>query len=141
MLVDASLAVAPAAFVAWALVVTDPSPPDIPAWGLLDVVVDYLHLETTRTAVGLIGAGLVVLAVLGLQLAAAGSTLGLRLVGLAPRLASEPPEVGRARLLLWLVLGVGLGACAGLTWWWGLVDVRRRTLHDRLTGVLVSRRA
>jgi hypothetical protein len=141
VLIDAALAGAPAAFVVWILVVTDPSPPDIPAWSLLDVVVDYLHLESTRTVVALLGAGLVTLSVLGLQLVAAGSTVGLRLFGLAPRASRQGEVAGSVRLLLWLVLGLGLGAFAGLTWWWGLVDVRRQTLHDRLTGVVVSRRA
>jgi hypothetical protein len=64
-------------------------------------------------------------------------------MGLAPRLAASvgrSSEAGRLRLIVWCLLGLTLGAFAGTTWWWGLVDVRRRTLHDRLTGVVVTRR-
>jgi hypothetical protein len=138
-LVDAGLAGGLAVLLVWVVVASDPSPPDIPDWALLDVVVDYAHLETARTLVGLAGAGLVVVLVLGLQLASFGVTLGLRLTRLSPVEAASGQPPRRSRLLAWLVLGLALGALAGASWWWGFVAPSRRTLHDRLTGLALTR--
>ncbi len=139
-LLDAGVAGGLAVLVLSAVVASDPSPPDIPAWALLDVVVDYIHLETARTVVGLTGAAVAVLLVLGLQLSSFGLTLGLRVMRLAPVDVTTRQPSGRTRLLAWVILGLGLGFLGGATWWWGFVDTRRRTLHDRLTGLAVVSR-
>ena len=138
-LVDAGVAGGLGALLAWVVVVSDPTPPDIPDWALFDVLVDYVHLETPRTLVALTGAGLVVLFLQGLQLASFGATVGLRVARLAPVDAGTGRTPGGARLLAWLVLGLALCGLAGASWWWGFVAPTRRTLHDRLTGLALTR--
>jgi uncharacterized RDD family membrane protein YckC len=140
MAIDALPALAVVFVLAVIAIGTDPEPPDIPPWNWFDVAVDYFHLRTSRLLLVVV-LGLGATAMLqSLQLRRSGCTLGMRVMGLraAPLAMSTPPTV--LRYALWQALGIGLGLFAAATWWWGFVDMRRLTLHDRLAGIGVFRR-
>jgi hypothetical protein len=134
--VDALPALALVAILAAMVVGLDPDPTEIPPWNALDRAVDYLHLETARFAVIVVGSFVLVTLLQGAQISRFRGTIGMRLTGLTPTLldpASPPPGLGRS--ILWSALGLSLGALGGLTFWWGFAAPSRRTLHDRLAGV------
>jgi len=114
------------------IIASDPTPPEIPPWNTLDVLVDYVNLETTRFF-------LCVVTVCGLaallqawQLRRFGVTLGTHLLGLRLAGLGGSPDLTFARLFAWTVTGIVGSAFGAVTWWWGFVDPERRTLHDRL---------
>jgi len=139
-LIDLAPVLALTALVAWALVASDPSPPEIPPWNPLDRVVDYIQLRPGRSA-------LVVLTFVALHIGWAfvwaalsphGASLGQRALGVSP-IDVRGLRPSNGRLLGWLALRVPSTLLAGLGLWWALVDVERRTLHDRAASVWVTR--
>jgi hypothetical protein len=134
--VDAVPAFALVAILAAVIVGTDPDPTAIPPWNPLDRVVDYLHLETARFVAIVIASVTLLVFLQAAQIARFGGTIGMRVAGLAPVLLDATD--GRPRLLrsvVWVAVGLALGALGAATFWWGLAAPSRRTLHDRLAGV------
>ena len=112
----------------WAIVASDPEPVALPPWNLIDQVVDYLHDRPGRSAM----AGLLWVATqVAWPLLFNGRTPGKRVMSLALVTgAGEGPR--RGETLAWALWRVPSLLLAGLGAWWALVDVERRTLHDRL---------
>lgn len=120
----------------WAIVQSDPSPPEIPPWNPLDRVVDYIQLRPGRTVLVLLALFAIHIAWTFLWTRYATATPGHRALGLrVVDRAARAPTAGR--LLAWLALRIPSTFVAGLGLWWALVDTERRTLHDRGAGVWV----
>ena len=118
------------------LVASDPSPPEIAPWNLLDRVVDYIQARPGRVALGFAAFVVCHVGWTFMWARASGEGLGDRLA--RTRLVDatgRAPGVGR--LLAWLGLRIAGTLLAGVGLWWALVDVERRTLHDRLAKVWV----
>jgi len=131
---DALVPCAVWALATWALVASDPELA-LPPWNLFDQIVDYLHDRSARSALSI---AVLVLAQVAWPIVFAGRTPGKRALGLALiGVDGRAPTVGRvAAWALWRVPSIALG---GLGAWWALVDVERRTLHDRLAGLWLVR--
>lgn len=140
-IIDAAPTLCVATIAAALVIGTDPSPPDIPPWNPFDIAVDYFHLRTFRFLLATSVFFVIAALLQALQMRHFGATLGMRVLGLRARRAipADPPP-GLTRLFAWQLAGLGLGLFAGLTWWWGFVDMRRLTLHDRLAVMLMLRR-
>lgn len=134
-LVDLAFVLALCALATWLIVVSDPDPPPVRPWNVLDQVVDYLHDRPGRAALSAFaGASLAVL----WQLVFLGRTPGRRLLRLnLVDATGRPPRPGR--LLAWSVLRLLTCLPAGLGALWAILDPERRTLYDRLAGVWVER--
>lgn len=120
------------------LIATDPTPPEIPPWNLLDRIVDYIQARPGRTALGFLAFVICHIGWTFVWARSSGQGLGdralrLRLVDRTGR----PPGAGR--LAGWLVARVAGTLLAGVGLWWAVVDVERRTLHDRVAGIWVER--
>ena len=119
---------------------TDPEPPDIPPWNWFDVAVDYFHLRTFRVGLVVVLGLMAVAALQAFQLQRSGATLGMRVTGLKAESLISTQAPTRLRFAAWQLLGMLLGLFAAATWWWGFVNTRRLTLHDRMAGIGVFRR-
>ena len=118
----------------WLIVTSDPEPPPVAPWNLIDQVVDYLHDRPGRTwASGLVFVTLQIL----WPLVFAGRTPGRRALGLTfvgPN--GAPPSFGR--LLGWSLVRLPSMLLAGIGAWWAILDPERRTLHDRAAGLWLA---
>lgn len=116
----------------WLLVTTDPDPPPVAPWNVIDQVVDYLHDRPGRV---LASVGLFVALQILWPLIFGGRTPGRSVMQLGFSAGDRP--VSLARLFGWgcarvvLVLPAGFGAL------WAIIDPDRRTLYDRLAGLWV----
>jgi uncharacterized RDD family membrane protein YckC len=119
----------------WVLVSTDPEPLELPPWNLFDQLVDYLHDRPGRAALALV---LWLGTQLAWPLAFAGRTPGKRALGLV-LIGGDGRAATRSRVARWALLRLPSLALAGLGGWWALVDVERRTLHDRLARLWLVR--
>jgi uncharacterized RDD family membrane protein YckC len=125
------------ALATWLIITSDPEPPPVAPWNIIDQVVDYLHDRPGRSlASGLVFFMLQVL----WPLVFGGRTPGRRLMALrfmGPD--GRPPSL--VRLLVWSLVRVPLLALAGISAWWAIVDPERRTLHDRAASIWLTHRA
>jgi len=133
-LIDLIVPLALWALATWLIVGSDPEPPPVAPWNLIDQVVDYLHDRPGRAwASGLVFVTLQLL----WPLAFAGRTPGRRALGLnlvGPDGAS--PSLGR--LLGWSLVRLPLVLMAGIGAWWAILDPERRTLYDRAAGLWLT---
>ncbi|HRE92594.1 MAG TPA: RDD family protein [Myxococcota bacterium] len=118
-----------AGLVTWLLVTTDPDPPPVAPWNLIDQVVDYLNDRPGRSLLAFMA--FVALQVLW-PLVFLGRTPGRRLLRL--ELIARVP-LTLPRLLAWSALRVALLLPAGLGALWAIIDPERRTLYDRAAGL------
>jgi uncharacterized RDD family membrane protein YckC len=122
------------ALVTWLLVTTDPEPPPVAPWNLIDQVVDYLNDRPGRSLLAFMS--FVTLQLLW-PLLFMGRTPGRRLLRL--ELTAREPSVTFLRLLSWSALRIALLLPAGLGALWAIVDPERRTLYDRAAGLWLAR--
>jgi len=120
---------------AWGLIASDPEPPAIPPWNLLDQVVDYLQNRPGRaTLVAIVIALIQVLWPLIFR----ARTPGRRALGvLLLDARGETPSA--ARTLAWALARIPSVLFGGLGLWWSLLDPERRTLHDRVANLWLVR--
>ena len=118
----------------WLFVATDPEPPPVAPWNVIDQVVDYLHDRPGRA---LASVGLFFALQILWPLVFFGRTPGRRLMHLG-FIAGDRPVSG-ARLLGWACARVLLILPAGFGALWAIIDPDRRTLYDRVAGLWLVR--
>jgi uncharacterized RDD family membrane protein YckC len=122
---------------AWVLIASDPEPPSIPPWNLLDQVVDYLQNRPGRAT--LIALVLVLVQVLW-PIVFRTQTPGRRALGVG-LVDAQGLTPTRARTLTWALARIPSVLFGGVGVWWSLVDPERRTLHDRAAKLWLVQRS
>lgn len=135
-LIDAVPILSLTSTVAWGIIVSDPSPVEMPPWNLVDQIADYIVQRPWRAfgcLVALCGVWL------GWGCLFKGATPGRRAMGLRWIDASGlSPSL--KRVFLSMLLSIPLTLLGGLSFWWAWVDRERRSLSERLSGIwLISR--